>query len=79
MEEILLEMNEEMLKATAGHKYSGGLGKKYKFDFRKDGKLDITFVRADKRRKELPHHPNAYFKTFLYNKNENEKSKKNIL
>ena len=68
MEEILLEMNEEMLKATAEHKYSGGVGKKYKFDFRKDGKLDITFVRLDKRRKRLPHHPNAYFKTFLYNK-----------
>ena len=67
MEEILLEMNEEMFKATAKHKYSGGVGKKYKFDFRKDGKLDITFVRVDKRRKRLPHHPNAYFKTFLYN------------
>ena len=45
MEEILLEMNEKMLKATARHKYSGGVAKKYKFDFRKDGKLDITFVR----------------------------------
>ncbi len=67
MEEILLEMNEKMLKATARHKYSGGVAKKYKFDFRKDGKLDITFVRVDKRRKQLPHHPNGYFKTFLYN------------
>ena len=28
MEEILLEMNEKMLKATAEHKYSGGVGKK---------------------------------------------------
>ena len=68
MEEILLEMNEKMLKATARHKYSGGVAKKYKFDFRKDGKLDITFVRVDKRRKRLPKHPNGYFKTFLYNK-----------
>ena len=76
MEEILLEMNEKMLKATAGHKYSGGVGKKYKFDFRKDGKLDITFVRVDKRRKELPHHPNAYFKTFLYNKMKMKNPKK---
>ena len=66
MEEILLEMNEKMLKATARHKYSGGVAKKYKFDFRKDGKLDITFVRVDKRRKQLPHHPNGYFAPFLY-------------
>jgi hypothetical protein len=76
MEEILLEMNEKMLKGTAGHKYSDGLGKKYKFDFRKDGKLDITFVRVDKRRKALPHHPNAYFKTFLYNKMKMQNPKK---
>ena len=66
MEEMLLEMNEKMLKATARHKYSGGVAKKYKFDFRKDGKLDITFVRVDKRRKQLPHHPNGYFAPFLY-------------
>jgi len=76
MEEILLEMNEKMLKATARHKYSGGVAKKYKFDFRKDGKLDITFVRVDKRRKRLPHHPNAYFKTFLYNKMKMKNPKK---
>ena len=76
MEEILLEMNEKMLKGTAGHKYSGGLGKKYKFDFRKDGKLDITFVRVDKRRKEFPKHPNGYFKTFLYNKMKMKNQKK---
>ena len=67
MEEILLEMNEKMLKATAGHKYSDGLGKKYKFDFRKDGKLDITFIRVDKRREELPYYPNNYFNPFLFN------------
>jgi len=76
MEEILLEMNEEMLKATAEHKYSGGVGKKYKFDFRKDGKLDITFVRVDKRRKKLPHHPNGYFAPFLYNKMKMKNPKK---
>jgi len=68
MEEILLEMNEIMFKETAKHKRSGGVGKKYKFDFRKDGKLDITFVRVDKRRKKLPKHPNDYFGPFLFNK-----------
>ena len=76
MEKILLEMNEKMLKATAGHKYSDGVGKKYKFDFRKDGKLDITFVRVDKRRKELHQYPNADFKTFLYYKMKMKNPKK---
>jgi len=76
MEEILLEMNEKMLKATARHKYSGGVAKKYKFDFRKDGKLDITFVRVDKRRKELHKYFNADFKTFLYNKMKMKNPKK---
>ena len=65
-----------MLKATAGHKYSDGVGKKYKFDFRKDGKLDITFVRVDKRRKELHQYPNADFKTFLYYKMKMKNPKK---
>ena len=76
MEEILLEMNEKMLKATARHKYSGGVAKKYKFDFRKDGKLDITFVRVDKRRKRLPKHPNGYFAPFLYDKLKMQNPKK---
>ena len=76
MEEILLEMNEEMLKATAEHKYSGGVGKKYKFDFRKDGKLDITFVRVDKRRKKFPKEPNDYFARFLYDKMKMQNPKK---
>jgi len=76
MEEILLEMNEKMLKATARHKYSGGVAKKYKFDFRKDGKLDITFVRVDKRRKELHKYFNADFKTFLYYKMKMKNPKK---
>ena len=51
MEKILLRLNKFMLIATAGHKYSGRLGKKYKFDFRKDGKIDITFIRLDKTEK----------------------------
>ena len=69
-------MNEIMFKETAKHKLSDGVGKKYKFDFRKDGKLDITFVRVDKRRKKLPHHPNGYFAPFLYDKMKMKNPKK---
>ena len=53
MEKILLELNEVMAKATAENKQGDGVARKYKFDYRKDGKLDITFVRLDKKHKEL--------------------------
>ena len=42
MEKELLEMNEKMFELTGGKQ-------KYKFDYRKDGKLDISFIRLDKR------------------------------
>ena len=53
MEKIILEMNEVMAKATAEQKKSNGASKKYKLDYRKDGKLDITFVRLTKNKKDL--------------------------
>ena len=53
MEKILLEINEVMLKATAENKKSDGIARKYKFDYRADGKLDITFIRMDMKHKEL--------------------------
>ena len=52
MEEILLVLNKAMLRATAEHKDGNRVPKKYKFDFRKDGKLDITFIRLKKNFKE---------------------------
>jgi hypothetical protein len=51
MEAMLLEMNEIMARET--EKKSKGESKKYKFDYRKDGKLDITFLRLDKNFKDL--------------------------
>ena len=42
MEEELLDMNEKMFSLT------GNL-QKYKFDYRDDGKLDISFVRLDRK------------------------------
>ena len=49
MEKILLKMNKAMAKATAKHKKGDGVARKYKFDYRADGKLDITFIRLDQR------------------------------
>ena len=42
MEKELLELNEKMFELT-------GNKQKYKFDYRVDGKLDISFVRLDKK------------------------------
>jgi len=53
MEKILLELNEVMLKSTAEHKKGDGVAREYKFDYRADGKLDITFIRMDLKHKEL--------------------------
>jgi len=49
MEKIILKMNKVMAKATAKHKKGDGVARKYKFDYRADGKLDITFIRLDQR------------------------------
>ena len=53
MEKILLDLNEAMLKATANNKKGDGVARKYKFDYRADGKIDITFIRMDKKKKNF--------------------------
>jgi len=77
MEKILLEVNEVMLKATAKNKKSDGVARKYKFDYRADGKLDITFIRMDMKHKELPNSANDAIVPFLY-KAKNQKNIKKI-
>ena len=72
MEAMLLEMNEIMARET--EKKSKGESKKYKFDYRKDGKLDITFVRLDMKKKDLHKWANNDIVPFLYKK----KGMKNI-
>ena len=42
MQKQLEKLNEEMFRLT-------GNKQKYKFDYRTDGKLDITFIRLEKR------------------------------
>jgi len=77
MEKMLLEINEVMLKATAEKKKSDGVARKYKFDYRADGKLDITFIRMDMKQKELPSSANDAIVPFLY-KAKNQKNIKKI-
>jgi len=77
IEKILLEVNEVMLKATAEKKKSDGVARKYKFDYRADGKLDITFIRMDMKHKELPSSANDAIVPFLH-KVKNQKNIKKI-
>ena len=74
MEKILLDANEVMLKATAGNKKGDGVARKYKFDYRANGKLDITFIRMDMKHKELHKWANNDIIPFL----NNVKGQKNI-
>ena len=53
MQDILEKANDAMLEATKVNKGSGGEGKKFRYDYREDGKLDITFIRTSKNWKEL--------------------------
>ena len=53
MQDILEKANDAMLEATKVNKGSGGEGKKFRYDYREDGKLDITFIRTSKSWKEL--------------------------
>ena len=73
-------MNKVMLKATASNNEGDGIARKYKFDYREDGKLDITFVKLDKTFKQLDVETNSeannYISPFLYFKKGMKNKKK---
>ena len=58
-------MNALVEKFSKKTKGSSGV-KKYKYDYRKDGKLDVTFIRLDKKRKELHKHINNNYRAYLW-------------
>jgi hypothetical protein len=53
MQNIFEKENHSLFSSTKINKGSGGIGKKFRYDYRKDGKLDITFIRTSKNWKEL--------------------------
>ena len=67
--DIITKMNDQMFKATSMNADAGGIGKNYKLDLRKDGKLDVTFIRMDKTESELPRWPNNYILKYLWRNN----------
>jgi len=75
METVLLEISEIMAKHSAKHKLANGISQKYKFDYRKDGKLDITFIRLDITRKQISDSPNNNIAPYLWLKRFNNPKK----
>jgi len=57
LEKRLTTVNSKFEKWSKKNKKSNGVGQKFKFDYRKDGKIDITFVRMDWTEGELPKYP----------------------
>ena len=57
LEKRLITVNSKFEKWSKKNKKSNGVGQKFKFDYRKDGKIDITFVRMDLTKAELPKYP----------------------
>ncbi len=56
------KLHESFSKKTKG---SSG-AKKYKYDYREDGKLDVSFIRLDRKRKELHKHINENYSGWLW-------------
>ena len=57
LEKRLTTVNSKFEKWSKKNKKSNGVGQKFKFDYRKDGKIDITFVRMDWKEAGLPKYP----------------------
>ena len=70
LEKRLTTVNNKFEKWSKKNKKSNGIGQKFKFDYRKDGKLDITFVRLNISKKELdvPDYPNDIIYRYLREK-----------
>ncbi|MDA9654619.1 hypothetical protein N9T13_03320 [Candidatus Pelagibacter sp.] len=76
MEKIILMMNKWMEKSTRKNKKGDKVPRKYKLDYREDGKLDITFIRMDKNFNQLHKWANNDITPFLYKKKGQTNNKK---
>ena len=69
LEKRLTTVNSKFGKWSKKNKKSNGVGQKFKFDYRKDGKIDITFVRMDLTEAMLPKYPERMIYSWLTNRN----------
>jgi hypothetical protein len=77
IEKLALKVNENFLKWSSQNKKSNGIGQKFKYDFLKNGKLDVSFARLDLTRKQIdePDHPNGLIYKELFKQGFNNPKK----
>ena len=77
IEKLALKVNENFLKWSSQNKKSNSIGQKFKYDFLKNGKLDISFARLNLTRKQIdePDHPNGLIYKELFKQGFNNPKK----
>lgn len=77
IEKKALKVNENFLKWSSQNKKSNGIGKKFKYDFLKNGKLDVSFARLNLTRKQIdePDYPNGLIYKELFKQGFNNPKK----
>ena len=77
IEKLALKVNENFLKWSSQNKKSNSIGQKFKYDFLKNGKLDISFARLNLNRKQIdePDHPNGLIYKELFKQGFNNPKK----
>ena len=77
IEKLALKVNENFLKWSSQNKKSNGISQKFKYDFLKNGKLDVSFARLDLTRKQIdePDHPNGLIYKELFKQGFNNPKK----
>ncbi|MDB3919431.1 hypothetical protein N9349_01665 [Candidatus Pelagibacter sp.] len=77
IEKLTLKVNENFLKWSSQNKKSNNIGQKFKYDFLKNGKLDISFARLNLTRKQIdePDHPNGLIYKELFKQGFNNPKK----
>lgn len=77
IEKLALKVNENFLKWSSQNKKSNSIGQNFKYDFLKNGKLDISFARLNLTRKQIdePDHPNGLIYKELFKQGFNNPKK----
>ena len=77
IEKLALKVNENFLKWSSQNKKSNSIGQKFKYDFLKNGKLDVSFARLNLTRKQIdePDYPNGLIYKELFKQGFNNPKK----
>src|SRR5210317_292831 len=77
IEKLALKVNENFLKWSSQNKKSNGIGQKFKYDFLKNGKLDVSFARLNLTRKQIdePDYPTGLIYKELFKQGFNNPKK----